>query len=122
MAGAGSYKNKTLPLRERNEENSTQSRGVVAVPVVVKPVVVPVPPAFVKVKVTDVQVGIRVAVACRAPSVPPPFEYSLGCIVFVSYTHLALYTKYLLFLKFLHTPLYLKPWSEIISMYGYWIR
>ena len=87
MAGADSYKNKTLPLRERNEENSTQSRGVVAVPVFVKPVVVPVPPAFVKVKVTDVQVGIRVAVACRAPSVPPPFEYSLGCIVFVSYTH-----------------------------------
>jgi len=38
VAGAGSYKNKTLPLRESNEENSTQSRGVVAVPVVVKPV------------------------------------------------------------------------------------
>lgn len=35
---------------------------------------------------------------------------------------IALYTKYLHFLKFLHAPPYPQPWSETLSMHGYWIR
>ena len=55
---------KTLPTNseERNKENSTQSRRVVAIPVVVEPVVVRVPPVVVEVEVTHVQVAVRVAV------------------------------------------------------------
>ena len=57
-------KNKTLPQKswERNEITFAQSRGVVAVPVVVEPVVVRAPLAIVEVEVTDVEIAIRVAV------------------------------------------------------------
>ena len=64
-------KNKTLPkIRERNEEICEQSRGVIAVPAVVKPVVVPIPRPVVEVQITDIQVvGARVAVCMeRLPS------------------------------------------------------
>ena len=81
-------------------------RGVVVVPVVVKPVVVPLPPAIVPVEVANVEVAVRVAVAYKVPPVPPPLEYSQGCIAFgisssrMSYwaNALAPYTKYLHFL------------------------
>ncbi len=69
-----SYKNKTLPIRERNEVSCEQSRGVVAVPVVVKPVVVPIPHPIVEIQIADIEVAVRVAVAYRMPSLPLPIE------------------------------------------------
>lgn len=74
MAGMASYKNKTLPIRERNEVSCEQSRGVVAVPVVVKPVVVPIPHPIVEIQIADIEVAVRVAVAYRMPSLPLPIE------------------------------------------------
>src|SRR3989338_1355522 len=37
--------------------------------------------------------------ACGVPSMPPPLEYSRGCIVFVIFNHRALRTKYLQFFE-----------------------
>ena len=65
-------------VRRRNKQSCVQSRRVVAVPVVVEPVDIPVPPAAVPVQIPDIQVAVRVAVAYEAPSMPPPFEYSRG--------------------------------------------
>ena len=57
-----SCKNKTLPAgRERNEVSCEQSRGVVAVPVVVEPVEVEVPAVAVEVEVGDVEVAVGIA-------------------------------------------------------------
>ena len=72
-----SSQNKTRPYHEawaRSEEICAQSRGVVVVPVIVEPVVVPVPPATVPVEVTDIQVAVRVAVAYGVPSISPSLE------------------------------------------------
>ena len=90
MAGTANYKNpfnkfrinKTLPVRERNEVICEQSRRVVAVPVVVEPVVVPIPHPVVEIQIADIEIAIRVAVAYRMPSLPPPLEYSRSCIAF----------------------------------------
>jgi hypothetical protein len=77
VGGAGNSKSKTLPKsRERSEEICTQSRGVVAVPVVIEPVRVPVPSAVVPIEVTDVEVAVGVAVVYEASSMPLPIEYS----------------------------------------------
>jgi len=74
-AGMASCKNKTLPAgRERNEVSCEQSRGVVAVPVVVEPVVVPVPRPVVEVQIADIEVAVRVAVAYRMLPLPLPIE------------------------------------------------
>lgn len=96
-----SCKNKTLLTnsKERNKENSAQSRGVVAIPVVVKSVVVRVPPAVVKVEVTHVQVAVRVAVMCRMSSMPLPLEYSWGCILLGIFNAITPNTKYLNFFE-----------------------
>lgn len=51
-----------------------QSRGVVAVPDVVEPVVVPIPRSIVEVQIADVEVAVRVAVAYRMPPLPLPIE------------------------------------------------
>ncbi len=62
-----SYKNKTLPQKqERNEEISEASGGIVDIPVVVEPVVVPVPLAIVGVpiEVQRVPVAVRAAQNC----------------------------------------------------------
>ncbi len=65
-------------IRERSEAISAQRRRVHVVPVVVKPVVVPVPPVAVPIEVTHIQVAVRVAVAYSMPSAPLPVEYSPG--------------------------------------------
>ena len=69
-------KRKLPPKNERkNEENFEESRRVLKVPVVIKPVVVPVPSVVVPIEVTDVEVVVRgVAVPCDMPSITPPFE------------------------------------------------
>ena len=73
-----SSQNKTPPNlpfgnRGRNEEVCEQSRGVVAVPVVVKPVVVTVPRTIVEIQIADVEVvGVRVAIVYRVPSMSLP--------------------------------------------------
>lgn len=85
MAGTASYKNKTLPVRERNEVGCEQSRRVIAVPLIVQPVVVPIPRPIVEVQIADIQVAVRVAVAYRMPSLPPPFE-GLAYLKVVSYS------------------------------------
>ena len=67
-AGIIKLLNKTPLLKQgRNEESCEQSRGVVGVPVVIEPVVVPVPPIAVPVEVTNIEVAIRVAVAYKVP-------------------------------------------------------
>ncbi len=73
-----SYKNKTLltQSRERNEKNCSQSRRIVIVPIVIKPVVVPAPPVVIEIQITNIQVAVRVAVAYRASPVSPPLECS----------------------------------------------
>lgn len=48
--------------------------------------------------------------------------FSLWYLRKIFHNTLTLHTKYLQFLKFLHTSPYSKPWSEIFSIYGYWIR
>ena len=53
-----------------------QSRGVVAVELVVEPVGVPLPPAVVPVQIPNAQVAVGVAVVYEVPSIPPPLEYS----------------------------------------------
>ena len=68
-------------------------RGVVAVPVVIQPVVVPVPPVAVPVQITNVEVAISVAVMCSMPSAPPPFEYSNGLYCIWHIKCQACYTK-----------------------------
>ena len=70
MDGTVRSQNKTPPVRRRrNEESFEQGRGILAVPVVVKPVVVPIPRAVVEVQIADVEVvSVRVAVAYGAPS------------------------------------------------------
>ena len=60
-----------------------KSRGVVVVPIVVEPVPIEVDLAIVPVDVWDVQVATLVQhKTYGAPSMPPPLEYSQGCIVF----------------------------------------
>ncbi len=88
-----SLRNKTLPARERNEVICEQSRRVVAVPVVVEPVVVPIPRPVVEIQIANVKVAIGVAVTYRMPPLPPPLEYSWGCIVFGILNAIASYTK-----------------------------
>ena len=63
-------------MREKQQFREDEAMPVVTVPGVVvgQPVDVGVPPAIVAVDVEN-----RDAL-CRAPSVPPPFEYSRGCI------------------------------------------
>lgn len=58
--------NKTPPARSqgRNEESCENSRGVVDVPIVVEPVVVPVPLAVIEVEVQNVAVAVRTAKDC----------------------------------------------------------
>jgi hypothetical protein len=75
-----SSQNKTPPpkVRGRNEVSCTYRRRIAAVPVVVEPVVVPIPPVAIPVKVTDAEIAIRVAVAYREPPMSPPLEYSQG--------------------------------------------
>ena len=96
------------------------------IPVVVEPVVVPVPNPIVEVEVANVQVAvIGVAVAYREPSAQLPLEARAisGLHRIRHHNALAFYTKYLHFLlKFLHAPLYPKPWSKKFSMHGYWIQ
>ena len=77
--------NKTLPTksRERNKESCEHSRRIVGIPVVLKPIVVPVPLAVVPIKAKNVAVAIRTAnILYKAPSMSPPLEYSWSCIVF----------------------------------------
>ena len=57
-----SSKNKTLPTRERNKENCEIRRWIVVIPIIVDPIVVPVPLVAIEVKITNVEVAIRVAV------------------------------------------------------------
>lgn len=47
---------------ERNEESCEKSRRVVAIPVVVEPVIVPVPHVIVEIEVTNIEVVVRIAV------------------------------------------------------------
>ena len=97
---------------ERKEESSETRRGVVGVPVVVKPVVVSLPVTLVEVEVPHIQVAIRVAILYKVPSVPPPIEAcAISRLNRIWYRNtLALYTKYLHFLlKCLRTPRYPKP-------------
>ena len=72
------YKNKTLPIRERNEVSCEQSRRAVVIPVVVEPVVVPVPRPAAEVQIADIEVAVGVAALYRMPPLPPPLEYSRG--------------------------------------------
>ena len=64
-----------------------ESGRVTRVPVIVKPVVVPVPPVTVPIEVTDIQVAIGVPIMYKIPSEPPPSEYSLGCILYCIIMH-----------------------------------
>ena len=62
--GTDSSQNKTPPIkyRGRNEESCEQGRRVVVVPVIVKPVVVPIPRTIVtEVQITDIEVAVGVA-------------------------------------------------------------
>lgn len=74
--GTVNLQNKTLPQRERNEKICEHRSGVVDIPLVVEPIVVPVPPVLVPVQIPHVQVAVRVAVMYQMPSKPPSFEYS----------------------------------------------
>jgi hypothetical protein len=77
--GAGSFKNKTLPFRERNEVSCERRRRVVAVPVVVEPVVVRHHTAVVPVAVPDIQVAVgRVAETCKVSPMSLPIEILSG--------------------------------------------
>lgn len=57
-------KNKTLPYRERNEVSCETSRGVLGIPIVVEPIVVPVPLTIVPIQVQDIAVAVRVLQDC----------------------------------------------------------
>ena len=64
--------------------NCEDARRVVVVPVVVKPVVVPVPGTVViAIEVENVTVAVRVAHQLyEMPSMTPPLDCSQGCTVF----------------------------------------
>jgi hypothetical protein len=74
--GADNFQNKTPPpyRQRRNEEVCKRRSGIVSVPVIVEPVVVPDPLVSVPIEVTDVEVAIGVAVLYRSPSISPPLE------------------------------------------------
>jgi hypothetical protein len=57
-----SLQNKTLPpyRQERNEKICENSRRVISVPIILKPIVVPVPLTIVPVQVQDITVTVRV--------------------------------------------------------------
>ena len=58
-------------------------RRIVDVPIIVEPVVVPVPLPVIEVQIKRVAIAVRTAEnSYKMPSLPPPFEYSQGCIVF----------------------------------------
>ena len=107
MDGTDSLQSKTLQTQglERNEIGCEQSRRIVAVPIVVKPVVVPIPHTIVEVEVTNIQVVVRVVVAYSAPPISPSIEYSLDCIVFGIVNTLARHTKLYSFFKLSYTTL-----------------
>ena len=74
-----------------------------------EPVVVPVVVVAVAVHVALVVPAIeRQAAMYEAPPIPPPFEYSRGCILFGISNAKAFHTKYLHFLKCLRISLYPK--------------
>ena len=50
--------------------------GFVVVPVIVKPIDVPLPPVAIPVEVRDIQVTVRVAEMCQASSAALPLDYS----------------------------------------------
>ncbi len=68
---------------ERSEQICAQHRGIVVIPIVVKPVVVPA--TGVPEQATHALVAVRVAIIYKAPSVPLPIEYFTeyfqGCIL-----------------------------------------
>lgn len=78
--GWDSSQNKTLPRKqERNEASCVAETRVVAVPVVVEPVPVEDHLVTILVEIRDIEVAVAVPHnTCKAPSVPPPFEYSQG--------------------------------------------
>lgn len=80
MGGKDSWINKTLSFRERNEESCGDESGIIRVPVIVEPVVVPVPGATTPAEATDIQIAIRVMVAYNKSSQTLLFEYSRSCI------------------------------------------
>ena len=78
----------------RNEKSFGNRGGVAVVPVIVKPVEVPVPPVAVPDEVTDVEVAVPVAVVYEAPPIPLLIESSPSCIESGILNALALRTKY----------------------------
>ena len=78
MDRASHKRNSRLKVKRENDEICERRSRVLIVEVIVEPVVVPVPLPVVPVQVLDVQVAVRVAELCAAPSAPPPFDYSLG--------------------------------------------
>jgi len=75
MGEANHPKNFHSKVERKNKEIFEPSRGVVGVPVVVKPVVVPVPLLAVPVQIRNVEVAIRVAEMYKISSLPPSFKY-----------------------------------------------
>jgi len=61
VAGADSFKNKTLPgkNRKRNEENCEPGGRTIVIPVVTEPIVVRVPAPATPVKVANVRIATR---------------------------------------------------------------
>lgn len=107
-------RNKTLliKIKERNEESYGQHHGnMLAVPIVVEPIVVPVPLVAVPVEVKHIAVAIRVAKYCIKRR---PCHYPLNSLGAVSYSTSIMPWRiipsiFIFYLKFLHTPLYFQP-------------
>lgn len=122
--GTASLQNKTLQRKlERNKGSCENRRHVVLIEVVVQPVHVPVPLAVVPVQVQDVAVAVRVPEKCieNLPNHHPLNILRIESYLISKYPN-SLYQVTSFFMKCLHTPLYLKPWSQILSVCGYWIR
>jgi hypothetical protein len=116
------YQNKTLqPLRRERNKKVAEGEpfvGVVEVadPVQVRLAIRVIPPDIARVAVT-LEGYVRNTFHATT------LRILSGLYRIRHHNALVFRTKYLHFLlKCLHTPLYPKPWSEVFSMYGYWIR
>ncbi|MBU2229150.1 hypothetical protein KJ810_01960, partial [Patescibacteria group bacterium] len=103
-----------------------ESKAVVAIPPVVGIVIVGIQPPTITIAVhtEEVRVAIGVTVLYKMPSIPPPIEYSLGCILFGIFNAPAFCTKSFHFLSS-HTSRYFyspTDGQKYSGLYGRWVR
>jgi len=69
---------------ERFAPRTGEHPDIVGIPQVVRIVIVRVEPEIIviTVEIEQSEIAIRIGLLRKVPSMPPPFEYSLGCILF----------------------------------------